>query len=51
MAMGDSAGSAGSEAACELTEAQIVSIRVAMSGRNASCSYDNITIGSALLGG
>ena len=52
MAMGDdSAGSsAGGEGACYLTETQVVSIRVAMSGRNASCSYDNITIGSALLG-
>ena len=52
MAMGDdSAGSsAGGDGACDLTDAQVVSIRVAMSGRNASCSYDNITIGSALLG-
>ena len=51
MAMGDSAtSSAGGGGACELTDAQVVSIRVAMSGRNAGCSYDNITIGSALLG-
>ena len=35
--------------ACELTEAQLVSIRAAMFGRNASCSY-NMTVGSALLG-
>ena len=50
MAMGDdSAGSAGGEAACELTEAQLVSIRAAMFGRNASCSY-NMTVGSTLLG-
>ena len=34
---------------CELTEAQLVSIRAAMFGRNASCSY-NMTVGSALLG-
>eukprot|EP01045_Picozoa_sp_COSAG04_P005928 COSAG04_NODE_283_length_18154_cov_432.957020_6_plen_98_part_00 len=51
MAVGDdSAGSAGGDGACSLTEAQVVSIRVAMSGRDTSCSYDNITIGSALLG-
>ena len=52
MAVGDdSAGSsAGGDGACDLTDAQVVSIRVAMSGRDASCSYDNITIGSALLG-
>ena len=51
MAMrGELTSSAGGEGACDLTEAQVVSIRVAMSGRNASCSYDNITIGSALLG-
>ena len=37
------------EDACELTEAQLVSIRAAMFGRNASCSY-NMTVGSALLG-
>ena len=50
MAMGDdSAGSAGGEDACELTEAQLVSIRAAMFGRNASCSY-NMTVGSTLLG-
>ena len=50
MAMGDdSAGSAGGEAACELTEGQLVSIRAAMFGRNASCSY-NMTVGSTLLG-
>ena len=36
------------EDACELTEAQLVSIRAAMFGRNASCSY-NMTVGSALL--
>ena len=49
MAMGDdSAGSAGGEAACELTEGQLVSIRAAMFGRNASCSY-NMTVGSVLL--
>ena len=51
MAMGE--GSAGSiasgAAACELTEGQLVSIRAAMFGRNASCSY-NMTVGSALLG-
>ena len=51
MAMrGELTSSAGGEGACDLTEAQVVSIRVAMSGRNASCSYDNVTIGSALLG-
>ena len=51
MAMGDDSagGSAGGEGACELTEAQLVSIRAAMFGRNASCSY-NMTVGSALLG-
>ena len=50
MAMsGDSTSSAGGEGACDLTEAQVASIRVAMSGRNASCSYDNVTIGSALI--
>ena len=52
MAMGDdsyNSGSAGGEAACELTEGQLVSIRAAMFGRNASCSY-NMTVGSALLG-
>ena len=50
MAMrGDSDGSASAlEDACELTEAQLVSIRAAMFGRNASCSY-NMTVGSALL--
>ena len=49
MAMGDdSAGSAGGAAACELTAGQLVSIRAAMFGRNASCSY-NMTVGSALL--
>ena len=37
------------EDACELTEAQLVSIRAAMFGRNASCSY-NMTVGSALIG-
>ena len=37
------------EDACELTEAQLVSIRAAMFGRNASCSY-NMTVGSTLLG-
>ena len=34
---------------CELTEAQLVSIRAAMFGRNASCSY-NMTVGSTLIG-
>ena len=50
MAMrGDSDGSTSAlEDACELTEAQLVSIRAAMFGRNASCSYD-MTVGSALL--
>ena len=50
MAMGDDSagGSAGGDDACELTEAQLVSIRAAMFGRNASCSY-NMTVGSALL--
>ena len=48
MAMGDdSAGSAGGEAACELTEGQLVSIRAAMFGRNASCSY-NMTVDAVL---
>ena len=37
------------EDACELTEAQLVSIRAAMFGRNASCSY-NMTVGTALIG-
>ena len=37
------------EDACELTEAQLVSIRAAMFGRNASCSY-NMTVGSTLIG-
>ena len=52
MAMGDDSAatsSASGEDACELTEAQLVSIRAAMFGRNASCSY-NMTVGSALLG-
>ena len=51
MAMrGDSDGSASAlEDACELTEGQLVSIRAAMFGRNASCSY-NMTVGSTLLG-
>ena len=44
----DTASDVGLES-CELTEAQLVSIRAAMFGRNASCSY-NMTIGSALLG-
>ena len=50
MAMGDDSigSSASGEGACDLTEAQLVSIRAAMFGRNASCSY-NMTVGSALL--
>ena len=50
MAMSDDSAGSGSagDDACELTEAQLVSIRAAMFGRNASCSY-NMTVGSALL--
>ena len=39
-----------SQNACELTEAQVLTIRAAMFGSNSSCSYENVTIGSALLG-